>query len=350
MRQRSIVIRLIGVVAGAIFAVFDVLGWVPLHGDQRLWALGAVLVVLLGWAEVQRMVDTRPKLAFLPPKRQLFRRQNLPTTLWRIGVVNHGAPTDVVVRIEAALGISDEAGVPTRTLHSMGDNQDNGRGYQPHTRAETDIELWLDFVGVTKVDAATLGLGTRGWVAAVEAANSGQEDTATAPVGGGIRFYIASIEYDYHTEVVPLPARSEFTVLVSGGGQVKRQRLVVEATRSTGELDVAFAPSLSTGPSAGGVEKIAEDSLQGPGESKMGLSIVAAKYGASDRWVDVTDYVAQQIMDDRVDMDATNATLGGDPIYGLVKTLRVTFALGSEALRTVEVSENERLSIPEAPA
>ena len=240
MRQPSVLIAALRVVIGAGFTVFDVLG--PIPAGARLWVLGGVLVGLLIWAEVQRILDTRPKFAFLAPARQTFAHKNLPTTYWRVGVVNHGAPTDLVVKVETPFD-SSEAVVPIHTLHQIGDNTDNGRGYRDRARAETDVNMWFDFLSVTRVDDAALARGTSFWAAAVENANSGQEEPAAIhPAGGQYMYCIRSIEYNFHAEVVDLPSRAEFTVLASGGGHVKRQRFVVFHDRESGKLEVYFSP------------------------------------------------------------------------------------------------------------
>ncbi|MFZ0994648.1 MAG: hypothetical protein WAO09_01515 [Candidatus Dormiibacterota bacterium] len=77
-----------------------------------------------------------------------------------------------------------------------------------------------------------------------------------------------------------------------------------------------------------------------------GLLVISAKYGANGKWRNVRRRVRKQIMDGRVDMDVNNVTMGRDPIYGLVKALKLTYRVGRGAIVSVEVPENERLSIP----
>lgn len=76
------------------------------------------------------------------------------------------------------------------------------------------------------------------------------------------------------------------------------------------------------------------------------LSIIAAVYGANETWNDVKNLVIQQARGDRISMHVTNDSLGGDPIYGLVKTLKVTYTVGGAEQQSVEAAEGGHLSIP----
>ena len=60
-----------------------------------------------------------------------------------------------------------------------------------------------------------------------------------------------------------------------------------------------------------------------------GLEIVEAHYGANGAWADVKSYLGAQIAGDRISMLVGNDTLGGDPIYGTPKTLKVTYRVGN---------------------
>ena len=59
------------------------------------------------------------------------------------------------------------------------------------------------------------------------------------------------------------------------------------------------------------------------------LSIISAKYGALDRWIDVTEKVREQIDDNTLEITVSNA-IAGDPIYGVAKTLHLEYTLGGE--------------------
>jgi hypothetical protein len=84
-----------------------------------------------------------------------------------------------------------------------------------------------------------------------------------------------------------------------------------------------------------------------PGQAgRSGLTLVSAHYGANDTWVDVSAQVRAHLHDNRIDMQATNEALGGDPLLNVAKVLKVTYFVGSGARRSVTVEENERLTIP----
>jgi hypothetical protein len=77
------------------------------------------------------------------------------------------------------------------------------------------------------------------------------------------------------------------------------------------------------------------------------LSIISATYGAGNTWVDVKHYITPLIAEGRwVVINVTNDAFGGDPIYGLPKTLKVTYRVGTDGPRTIEVPEGGQLSIP----
>jgi hypothetical protein len=78
----------------------------------------------------------------------------------------------------------------------------------------------------------------------------------------------------------------------------------------------------------------------------IGLSILRATYGAGEKWVDVKGLILREIKAGRIAMDVTNDTMGGDPIYGLVKALKITYTVGTDQPKTVEVPEGGQLSIP----
>ncbi|HWD40989.1 MAG TPA: hypothetical protein VG944_19225 [Fimbriimonas sp.] len=78
--------------------------------------------------------------------------------------------------------------------------------------------------------------------------------------------------------------------------------------------------------------------------AKIGaLQILSAKYGAGDRWLDVTDVVRKQVVGDRLSVRA-GVQLGGDPNPGVGKRLKVLYAYGGIA-QAVEVQENDLLSL-----
>ena len=77
-----------------------------------------------------------------------------------------------------------------------------------------------------------------------------------------------------------------------------------------------------------------------------GLSILRATYGAGETWVDVKELIVPNVKGGRITMDVTKETMGGDPIYGLVKVLKITFTVGTGQPTSVEVPEGGQLAVP----
>jgi len=81
------------------------------------------------------------------------------------------------------------------------------------------------------------------------------------------------------------------------------------------------------------------------------LAITKAEYGARDKWVDVTDKLADAVSNNGLSVEASNG-LAGDPINGVVKKLRVIYMLGGEEA-TAEIPEGEsfeiRSDVPQHP-
>jgi HEAT repeat protein len=73
------------------------------------------------------------------------------------------------------------------------------------------------------------------------------------------------------------------------------------------------------------------------------LVIDKAEYGAQDKWVDVTDKLADAVTGNGISVTSSNA-LAGDPIHGVVKQLRVEYTLGGEK-KTAVVPEGEQFEV-----
>ena len=78
--------------------------------------------------------------------------------------------------------------------------------------------------------------------------------------------------------------------------------------------------------------------LRPPTDGMPPVEVQKAEYGSRDEWVDVTEVARQSLKEGHWTLKASNA-LGGDPIHGQVKTLRVTYALRGKQLHQ-EVAEN----------
>jgi len=75
--------------------------------------------------------------------------------------------------------------------------------------------------------------------------------------------------------------------------------------------------------------------------SSVPADFARAEYGASGAWNDVTA-IARRAMGYGDDLPVTNDTIGGDPIEGTPKVLRLTYEDGS----TREIPENGTLKFP----
>jgi hypothetical protein len=80
-----------------------------------------------------------------------------------------------------------------------------------------------------------------------------------------------------------------------------------------------------------------------PTDEAPPLEIVKAEYGAQDKWADVTEIVAKRVRKGRAVVHVTNDLLG-EPIHGVVKTLKVTYAVAGKR-REASAQENEDLTI-----
>jgi len=151
---------------------------------------------------------------------------------------------------------------------------------------------------------------------------------------------------------VPKPRRVEATrgaILASGKEGLD---LLAECLASN-DKDF-FAIGLSTARELKGAEvsKVLVGQL-GPiqkGEEKKPalLTIKKAEYGAGDRWADVTQAVAAAVRNNTLRITASNA-LAGDPAPGVVKQLRMVYAIGGQE-QTIAVKENDSVVLGESVA
>jgi len=91
-----------------------------------------------------------------------------------------------------------------------------------------------------------------------------------------------------------------------------------------------------------------KDVLELPGNQPYypgNLQIMRAQYGADYRYRDVTDLLSSQIQNDTLNLQITNATMGGDPAEDKRKILAVSYLYQGEIGRIV-VNEKEYLSLP----
>jgi hypothetical protein len=78
--------------------------------------------------------------------------------------------------------------------------------------------------------------------------------------------------------------------------------------------------------------------------STSGLRILSARYGAQDRFTDVRQLLQSRVQNDRLNLQVTNASMGGDPIRG-VKALLISYEWAGRTYDAV-VRENQWITIP----
>jgi hypothetical protein len=96
-------------------------------------------------------------------------------------------------------------------------------------------------------------------------------------------------------------------------------------------------------------QAISNRQLNGPNNNSIGngprLQIQRAVYGYNGKGNDVTNRVRAQIRDNRVVMQVTNNTMGGDPNKGNKKNLKVVYTYGGRQ-QTRMVNEQSWLRLP----
>lgn len=107
-----------------------------------------------------------------------------------------------------------------------------------------------------------------------------------------------------------------------------------------------YVLSLPAPPGKGSNQILQGDAGTGyPGQTgTSGLQIVAASYGARDRFNDVRQRLQSRVQNDRLNLQVTNSSMGGDPI-GEPKTLRIRYEWAGRTY-DVTVPENQWVSIP----
>jgi hypothetical protein len=78
-----------------------------------------------------------------------------------------------------------------------------------------------------------------------------------------------------------------------------------------------------------------------------GLNVIETSYGANSTYRDVRSYVVSKIVNDTVNMQVSNSTLGGDPAPGTVKYLYIKYQNQSGTYEA-NLREGTTLRIPDA--
>jgi hypothetical protein len=76
-----------------------------------------------------------------------------------------------------------------------------------------------------------------------------------------------------------------------------------------------------------------------------GLRIMSASYGAGDRFIDVRQRLQSRVVNDRLDLQVNNSSMGGDPNRDAAEALQLTYEWAGRPY-DVTVHENQRVSIP----
>ena len=86
-------------------------------------------------------------------------------------------------------------------------------------------------------------------------------------------------------------------------------------------------------------------SRSAPASIGRGVIIMDAKFGAESTWRDVKDLLKAKAVDGQIQTRADSGQMGGDPIFGKVKTLKVKYVANGRIV-TKEWREGESVSIP----
>jgi hypothetical protein len=73
--------------------------------------------------------------------------------------------------------------------------------------------------------------------------------------------------------------------------------------------------------------------------------ILRAEYGAGNRWVDVTPRVRSMFRGNNATLRADNDTLGGDPVPGVAKVLRLVVRDGNGRIQQMEFREGQNVTL-----
>ena len=107
-----------------------------------------------------------------------------------------------------------------------------------------------------------------------------------------------------------------------------------------------YIMSLPAPPAKGGMQSVTANTGSGDRgrRSTTGLRILSARYGAQDRFADVRQLLQSRVQNDRLNLQVTNASMGGDPIRGK-KALLISYEWAGRTYDGV-VPENQWVSIP----
>lgn len=168
-------------------------------------------------------------------------------------------------------------------------------------------------------------------------------------------YFVSNQQKDYRTELCRF--RVEGLVPELWNAQTGSMENVPVWRSSDGitEIPLSFKPEeayfiVFRQPAEGDVQyTAASQTLKGPAPELLpDLEIVHADYGQFLPFglMDVTDKVSGQVRDGHLSIDATNDFAGGDPCFGIVKSMRVKYIVGDQQ-HTITVSEKQHLELPQ---
>src|SRR5712692_3210764 len=106
-----------------------------------------------------------------------------------------------------------------------------------------------------------------------------------------------------------------------------------------------YIQSMPAPPSQGQQSQGSAYPAQGGTASTPRLQILTASYGAKNKFVDVRQLLQSRVQNERLDLQVTNASMGGDPMRNASKTLRISYEWAGRTYDVV-AQENQRVSIP----
>ena len=108
--------------------------------------------------------------------------------------------------------------------------------------------------------------------------------------------------------------------------------------------DIKRYASGLTGPPATNGTSVAQGNTPTGQTVTSGLRILNASYGAKDRFIDVTQRMQSSVQNNRLNLQVTNSSMGGDPI-GEPKTLLLRYEWAGRTY-DIAVPEKQQISIP----
>jgi len=125
-------------------------------------------------------------------------------------------------------------------------------------------------------------------------------------------------------------------------------RLLIEAARDSDLKKQAAGAALAVAQKIGGGKAQVQELLKLIGQKPVRVEIISAEYGAGDKFVDVTRILRRYVRDLPVIVlpsTSYNASLGGDPVPGVVKELRIRYKINGKEGRVV-LPENAPVILP----